>query len=155
MFTISISEIYFKTLRLSHGIFLIRSLTSPRFSYIYIYIIQSRSVDSRADIKTKDWWEIWYERGYVMIFLSCTTLAQENISGNYNVVQITESPWKGCDIYVQETCDIKKKYKPTKPISKRCIIDFNIYITWQNMCCLIQVFLPSWDTQCFVLPIDF
>ena len=35
MFTIS--EIYFKTSRLSHGIFLIRSLTSPRFSYIYIY----------------------------------------------------------------------------------------------------------------------
>jgi hypothetical protein len=56
--------------------------------HIYIYISSSRSVDSRADIKTKDWWEIWYERGYVMIFLSCTTLAQENISGNYNDIYI-------------------------------------------------------------------
>ena len=53
MFTIS--EIYFKTSRLSHGIFLIRSLTSLRFSYIYIYIYHPvGSVDSRADIKAKD-----------------------------------------------------------------------------------------------------
>jgi hypothetical protein len=51
MFTIS--EIYFKTSRLSHGIFLIRSLTSLRFSYIYIYHPVG-SVDSRADIKAKD-----------------------------------------------------------------------------------------------------
>ena len=75
---------------------------------------------SWADIRTKGWWGIWYEKGHVMFFLSYTW--HKRTCHEIGKLQCDIDYWKGYDLF--QNCMIKFLYQSAEVISGKSLMHF-------------------------------